>query len=280
MFTFRCFVAPLSVAVGVVLTGCAGVAPQDATPAASAAPAPAAPMAAGPVWRSLVGANLDGWIQKGGKAKYRVESGGIVGTTAPNTPNSFLCTARDYTNFILELEFKVDPGLNSGVQIRSHAYDKPTPNRMAGQNREGAGEWVHGYQVEIDTSARAWSGGLYEEGRRGWLVNLTNNPAARAAFKQNEWNKYRIEAVRRFPQDRHQWGAGGEPQGCPGCGRLHRPAGAWSGKAHQQSPGPLSQRAHPGTALRVLQAEKSTNFRRCRWCWARRQLSSHDRKII
>src|SRR5690606_26944541 len=53
------------------------------------------------------------------------------------------------------------------------------------------------YQVEIDPSARAWSGGIYDEGRRGWLNNLEGdkNRPAREAFKQNEWNHYRIEAV-------------------------------------------------------------------------------------
>src|SRR6478672_4814397 len=48
------------------------------------------------------GRTLDGWVQHGGKAKYRVENGEIVGTSVPNTGNSFLCTARDYGDFVLE----------------------------------------------------------------------------------------------------------------------------------------------------------------------------------
>lgn len=149
-----------------------------------------------PGWRPLFnGRNLDGWMQKGGKARYEFKNGELIGTTQPNTPNSFLCTARDYTNFILELEFKVDEGLNSGVQIRSHAYDKPTEVEWKGKTIKVPAGRVHGYQVEIDTTPRAWSGGLYEEGRRGWLVNLTNNPAAQRAFKHHDWNQYRIEAV-------------------------------------------------------------------------------------
>ncbi|MBU6180677.1 MAG: DUF1080 domain-containing protein, partial [Verrucomicrobia bacterium] len=67
------------------------------------------------------GKNLDGWIQRGGEAKYTVEDGVIVGTTVPKTPNSFLCTDKNYANFILEVEFKVDPTLNCGVQIRSNS---------------------------------------------------------------------------------------------------------------------------------------------------------------
>ena len=50
-------------------------------------------------------------------------------------------------------------------------------------------------QIEIDPSTRAWSGGIYDEGRRGWLFDLKDKPAAQAAFKQNEWNHYTIEAI-------------------------------------------------------------------------------------
>jgi sugar lactone lactonase YvrE len=129
------------------------------------------------------GKNLDGWIQRGGVAEYSVADGVIVGTTVPKTPNSFLCTDKNYTNFILEVEFKVDPTLNCGVQIRSNSL----ADYKNGQ--------VHGYQVEIDPSDRGWSAGIYDEGRRGWLDDHSENPAARYAFKQNDWNQYRIEAV-------------------------------------------------------------------------------------
>ena len=37
---------------------------------------------------------------------------------------------------------------------------------------------VHGYQVEIDPSDRAWSAGIYDEARKGWLYSLENNPKA------------------------------------------------------------------------------------------------------
>jgi hypothetical protein len=131
-------------------------------------------------------------VQHGGKAKYHVEDGQIVGTAVPNTANSFLCTKQQYGDFILELEFKVDPQLNSGVQIRSQVFDKPTEIEVNGKKRKIPADRVHGYQVEIDPSARAWTGGIYDEGRRGWLNNLTKNEPARKAFKQNEWNHFRI----------------------------------------------------------------------------------------
>ena len=71
------------------------------------------------------GESLDGWVQHGGEATYTIENGEIVGTSVPGTPNSFLCTEKPYANFILELDFKVDPKLNSGIQIRSEVFDEP-----------------------------------------------------------------------------------------------------------------------------------------------------------
>lgn len=140
------------------------------------------------------GENLDGWVQNGGKAEYTVEDGVIIGTSVPKTPNSFLCTEKKYGNFILEVEYMVDPLLNSGIQIRSNVYDEPkTYKTDEGKEVKVSAGRVHGYQVEIDPSARAWSGGIYDEGRRGWLFNLKDKPEAQKAFKQNEWNKYRIE---------------------------------------------------------------------------------------
>jgi len=145
-------------------------------------------------WVNLFnGKDLDGWVQRGGKAKYRAENGEIVGTTVPNTPNSFLCTTRDYGDFILELEFKVQKGLNSGVQIRSQSFDEPRTFDLNGKKREIPAGRVHGYQVEIDPSDRAYTGGIYDEGRRGWLHDLKDNEPARKAFKQGEWNTLRIE---------------------------------------------------------------------------------------
>jgi hypothetical protein len=135
-------------------------------------------------WTSLFdGKDLKGWHQLNGHAKYSVENGEIVGTTVSNEPNSFLATDSTYGDFILELEYKVDSTMNSGIQIRSESL----PDYRNGR--------VHGYQVEIDPSARAWSGGIYDEARRGWLYPLTLNPSAQSAFKQGQWNHYHIECI-------------------------------------------------------------------------------------
>ncbi len=139
------------------------------------------------------GKSLGGWVQRGGKAQYQVEDGCVVGTTVKNTPNSFLCTERDYGDFILELEVKADAGLNSGVQFRSQCCDRETTYDRGGEVLRIPAGRVHGYQVEVDDKpARRWSGGIYEEGRRGWLNSLEKNPTAGAAYQFGEWNQYRI----------------------------------------------------------------------------------------
>ncbi|PRX40401.1 protein of unknown function [Salegentibacter salegens] len=135
-------------------------------------------------WFSLFdGESLDGWSQKNGNAKYELEDGVIVGTTVSGTPNSFLTTDKKYGDFILELDFKADPSMNSGIQIRSESKPQYQDNR------------VHGYQVEIDPSDRAWSGGIYDEARRGWLYPMSLNTSAQNAYKKDDWNHYRIEAI-------------------------------------------------------------------------------------
>jgi hypothetical protein len=139
------------------------------------------------------GKTLTGWEQHSGKAEYRVQEGTIVGKTVPDTGNSFLCTAKKYSNFILEVEFKVDPSMNSGIQFRSNYYTQETEVEIAGKKKKFPADRVHGYQFEIDPSTRAYTGGVYDEGRRGWLFDLKNNEAARKAFKQGEWNQARIE---------------------------------------------------------------------------------------
>jgi hypothetical protein len=135
-------------------------------------------------WEILFdGKTLDGWVQRGGEAEYKVEDNCIVGVSVLNTPNSFLCTKNNYSNFVLELEFLVDDEMNSGIQIRSNSLESYKNGR------------VHGYQVEIDPSDRAWTAGIYDEAGRGWLYDLRQNEAARKAFKQGEWNRLHIEAI-------------------------------------------------------------------------------------
>lgn len=136
-----------------------------------------------PWTRLLAGDDHQGWTIKGGTATYEIKNGTVTGRTIHDSPNTFLTSDKEYGDFILEFEYKVDSSMNSGVQIRSHSY----PEYLNGR--------VHGYQIEIDPSERAWSAGIYDEARRGWLYPLTDNPEAQKAFKQNDWNHYRIEAI-------------------------------------------------------------------------------------
>lgn len=138
-------------------------------------------------WVSLFnGKDLTGWKQLGGRngnAKYEVIDGVIVGTTVANTPNSFLVTEKTYTDFVFEVDLFLEEPMNSGIQFRSLSKD---------EYKEGR---VHGYQCEVDPSSRAWSGGIYDEARRGWLYPMTLNPEGGKSFKLNDWNHYRIECI-------------------------------------------------------------------------------------
>lgn len=125
-------------------------------------------------WQSLFdGETLNGWEQHSGEAKYTVEDGCIVGTSVPNTGNSFLCTTEEYGDFVFECWWKVDPVLNSGIQFRSQFFDEDTEiTGKDGKAKSVPADRVHGYQSEIDVEPqrnRMWSVGVYDEARRGWL---------------------------------------------------------------------------------------------------------------
>lgn len=138
-------------------------------------------------WHSLFdGKTLKGWKQVAGTAKYTIEDGAIVGTTVPGSPNTFLVTEKEYGDFILELEVKIeDSSSNSGIQFRSH-YD------AAGNKGKGK---VYGYQYELDPSARRWTAGVYDEGRRDWLYPLSLNPSAQDRLEVGVYNRVRIQCM-------------------------------------------------------------------------------------
>lgn len=133
-------------------------------------------------WVNLFdGKTLKGWTQKNGTATYRVEDGCIVGKTAEGSPNSFLCSNKDYGDFELTFEVKVDNELNSGVQIRSQSKADRDNGR------------VHGPQVEIAINGTA--GYIYGEALgTGWLSGNGGNPEAHKNFKNGQWNQYRVLA--------------------------------------------------------------------------------------
>ena len=143
-------------------------------------------------WEILFnGKDLSGWRELNGKHIWEVSDGMIVGTTVPGEPNGFLCTEKQFGDFVLELEVSIDTLMNnSGIQFRSLSYPEYNNSRL------------HGYQMEVDPKSQQWSGAIYEEGgNRGWIYTGDQlSEAAKKAFKRDnkdgfEWNKYRIECV-------------------------------------------------------------------------------------
>jgi hypothetical protein len=148
--------------------------------------------------RLFNGKNLDGWSVHSGTATYAVEDGAIVGTAVLGSPNTFLCTNREYGDFLLEFEVKVDTELNSGVQIRSQIAPEEMVLRFEHQGkmveRKIPKDRVYGYQVEIAANSPN-AGNIYDEARRAvFLDDFSAKPAAQTAFRDGQWNRYRVEA--------------------------------------------------------------------------------------
>jgi hypothetical protein len=154
-------------------------------------------------WKDLFdGKTMNGWkvlnqdfAKPEIKPDFYIENNMIIcNSTTKNKGGGYLITEKSYSNFILELDVKIDTTLNSGVQCRSRVWEKDTATYFNGSSRKN--KWpkgyVWGYQIEIDPTFRAWSGGLYEPGNRGWLVTLKSNKKAQKAFKPLDWNHFKI----------------------------------------------------------------------------------------
>ncbi len=146
-------------------------------------------------WKVL---NQD-WTHPDSKPDFSVQDNMIVCNTVLGNEGGYLVTEKSYSNFILELDVKIDTSLNSGIQCRGRLWDKDTSsiyvagdaNLTKRDSKWRTGE-AWGYQIEIDPSPRAWSGGLYEPCNRGWLVPLKEMETARKAFRPLEWNHYKV----------------------------------------------------------------------------------------
>lgn len=169
-----CFVSPL-VAVGWFASiFCLGAAePNDAS----------AP------WVSLFnGRDLTGWkmVAKGEPAPAVVEDGIMVlRQRAETAEHTFVTSDATYSDFILELDLKDDPGFNSGILLRCIKSGDDAKIRL------------NGYQVKIDDTPRAWTGGIFNDFGDSWtwMHDLSKNDAGRAAFKLGEWAHFRIECI-------------------------------------------------------------------------------------
>ncbi|SDW34349.1 protein of unknown function [Lutibacter oricola] len=129
------------------------------------------------------GKNLKGWKALNGFAKFEVEDNAIVGISTKGSPSTYLSTKKEFTNFILEYEIKIDETLNGGVQIRSH-HD---PSK--GDNS------VYGPQVEAETSPRGWNGGIFDQSRLNWRYTVEYNPEVKTAWNNGVWNSVKVIAT-------------------------------------------------------------------------------------
>jgi HEAT repeat protein len=122
--------------------------------------------------------SLSGW--DGDTNVWRVQGGVIVGGSMKGNPrNEFLATQRSYTNFLLQLEYKLvgtEGFVNSGVQVRSVRSQNP-PNEMIG------------YQADIGAS---YSGCLYDESRRNTVLARANEETIKRVEAAGDWNRYEI----------------------------------------------------------------------------------------
>lgn len=121
------------------------------------------------------GKDLTGWNIHGTE-KWYVENGELICESGPDKGYGYLSTDKQYDDFILETEFKLEANGNSGIFIRSDIE----------------GTKISGWQVEVAPPMNN-TGGIYESYGREWLIKPTEE--AQKALKPTEWNKMRIKAV-------------------------------------------------------------------------------------
>jgi len=123
------------------------------------------------------GKDLKGWVPMHG-GDWTIEEGVLVGkngtnwSTNPEKSGSWLRTEKEYGDFVLELEYAINKGGNSGVFLRSALEKNPA---------------FTGYEMQIlDDQGRkptkGSSGGLYD------VVAATENMSKAAG----EWNIVKI----------------------------------------------------------------------------------------
>ncbi len=132
------------------------------------------------VTRLFDGRTFAGW--EGNLNNFRIEGGAIIaGTMKDKIPrNEFLCTTREYGDFVLLLKFRLlgDPAkANAGIQFRSRRI----PNDHE----------VIGYQADLGQN---YYGALYDESRRKKVLAGPNAEDVNKLLKRDDWNQYEIHA--------------------------------------------------------------------------------------
>ena len=137
------------------------------------------------------GRNLDGWVPRGGDAKFEARGEVIVGTCVKGSPSTYLSTLKeDYSDFVFTSEIKWEVDGNTGIMFRAAA--KP------GSGKDKDRETVYGPQAEMEAASkdRFWSGGIYGQSAGGWIYPLwlEEHAKARAAIDEKGWNRITISA--------------------------------------------------------------------------------------
>ncbi|NJX14323.1 3-keto-disaccharide hydrolase [Tamlana crocina] len=131
------------------------------------------------------GKTLNGWSTQQGTMKFEVINGEIVGTCSAG-PSTFLCTDKEYKDFIFTCEMKWEVDGNTGVQIRSRIRKDPNRNTVIGPQAE---------MEDLAKNGRGWSGGIYGQNCGGWFYPLKapEHKPLKDAIDRSGWNRLTIK---------------------------------------------------------------------------------------
>jgi hypothetical protein len=133
-----------------------------------------------PGWvRLFNGKNLNGWKAYGDET-WKARSGTILGESSAGK-YGYLVTDQEFRDFDLRVRFKGEANGNSGLFFHSHIT-----------GTSAAGPDIQGVQAEVDPAPGHHTGGLYESGGRGWLIQPT--AAGEKALKEGQWNELEVSA--------------------------------------------------------------------------------------
>ena len=124
------------------------------------------------VWQKLFdGKTMNGWhlmaVHDGNGGVWTVEKGMLIADQDKDHKGGLLGTERKYSDFEIELEFKVDYPVDTGLFLRT---------RDDGM----------GYQVTIDYRDGGFIGSLYAPAEGGFIQH---NKDWQKHFRKNDWNK-------------------------------------------------------------------------------------------
>lgn len=128
------------------------------------------------------GQTFHGW-QGDTQNTWRIENQSLIGGSLVETVphNDFLCTTKQYGDFILKLKIKLtgeEGFINSGVQFRS--------KRLTDPNYE-----MTGYQADF---GEAYWASLYDESRRNLTLTAPDSVQVLEWVNINDWNDYEVHA--------------------------------------------------------------------------------------